>query len=151
LVPWTVYDPRVRLMVLNGLLILAIGLAVVGGQVLDRPEAAVEASVRRYAIAVSNADLDGAMAEIAPEQRAAWVDWVRGQLGNVYDVRGIAVRSPSVVERVLDREPAGPFEVTFALDVDAAFPDQFYQPTTRVPVEESDGHWYLSMPLLASV
>ena len=137
-------------MVLNGLLLVAIGLAVVGGQVLDRPEASVEASVRRYASAVSNADLDGAMAEIAPEQRATWVDWVRGQLGNVYDVRGIAVRSPAVVSRVLDRVPAGPFEVTAALDVNAAYPDQFYQPTTRVPVEEVDGRWYLAMPLLAT-
>jgi hypothetical protein len=137
-------------MVLNGLLVVAIGLAVVGGQVLDRPEASVEASVRRYASAVSNADLDAAMAEIAPEQRATWVDWVRGQLGNVYDVRGIAVRSPSVVRRVLERVPAGPFEVTAALDVNVAFPDQFYQPTTRVPVEEVDGRWYLSTPLLAT-
>ena len=139
-----------RLTLLNGLLLAAIGVAVVGGQVLDRPEASVEGSVRRYAAAVSNADLDGAMAEIAPGQRAMWVDWVRGQLGNVYDVRGIAVRSPSVIQRVVDRMPAGPFEVTAALDVNAAFPDQFYQPSTRVRVEELDGRWYLSSPLLAT-
>jgi hypothetical protein len=140
----------VRLALLNWLLLVAMGLALVGGQVLDRPEASLEGTVRRYAAAVSNADLDGAMAEIAPEQRAMWVDWVRGQLGNVYDVRGIAVRSPSVVQRVLERVPAGPFEVTAALNVNAAFPDQFYQPTTRVPVEEFDGRWYLSTPLLAT-
>jgi hypothetical protein len=140
----------VRLTLLNGLLLAAIGVAVVGGQVLDRPEASVDGSVRRYAAAVSNADLDGAMAEIAPGQRAMWVDWVRGQLGNVYDVRGIAVRSPSMIQRVVDRMPAGPFEVTAALDVNAAFPDQFSQPSTRVPVEELDGRWYLSSPLLAT-
>jgi hypothetical protein len=140
----------VRLTLANGLWLAAIGLAVVGGQVLDRPEASVEGSVRRYAAAVSNADLDGAMAEIAPEQRAVWIDWVRGQLGNVYDVRGIAVRSPSVIQRVVERVPAGPFEVTAALDVNAAFADQFYQPSARVPVEELDGRWYLSTPLLAT-
>ena len=141
----------VRLALLNAVLMVAIGLGVIGGQVLGRPEASVEGSVRRYASAVSNADLDAAMAEIAPEQRATWRDWVRGQLGNVYDVRGIAVRTPSSAQRLVQGVPAGPFEVTAVLDVNRDYPDQFYQPTARVPVEEAEGRWYLSKPLLANV
>ena len=136
-------------MALNGLLLAVMGLAIVGIQLLDRSGAAVEGSVRRYATAVSNADLDAAMAEIAPERRAAWTDWVHAQLGNVYDVRGIAVRSPSVVQRVFNGAPAGPFEVTAVMDVNRDYPDDFYQPTALVNVEEVDGRWYLAAPLLA--
>ena len=133
-------------MTLNALLLALIALAVFAVQVLDRGETAVEQSVRRYATAVSTAELDAAVAEIAPDQRSKWVDWLRSQLGNVYDVRGVAVRSPSL----LLGGRRGPFEVTAVLDVNRDYPDEFYQPTARVPVEEVDGQWYLSVPLLAS-
>jgi alkyl sulfatase BDS1-like metallo-beta-lactamase superfamily hydrolase len=135
---------------LTVVLLATVALAIGGVQVLDRSEAAVEASVRRYAAAVSAADLPAAMAEIAPDQRARWTEWVRGQLGNVYDVRGVAVRSPSVWQRLVDHGPGGPFEVTTVMDVNRDYPADFYQPTTRVPVEDVDGRPYLSVPLLAS-
>ena len=135
---------------LVGVLLALIALAIVGFEVADRAEASVEGSVRRYAAAVTNSDLDAAMAEIAPDQRERWTDWVRGQLGNVYDVRGIAVRSTSILERVAQRLSGGPREVTTVLDVDRAYPDEFYQPTTRVPVAQLDGRWYLAAPLLAT-
>jgi hypothetical protein len=134
-----------RLALVNGLLLALIALAVGGVQLLDRNEAAVEASVRRYADAVSSAQLDAAMAEIAPDQRAQWQGWVRGQLGNVYNVHGIAVRSPSV----LQPGQRGPVEVTAILDVNPDYPDEFYQPTARVPVVFVDGRPYLTAPLLA--
>jgi hypothetical protein len=140
----------VKRTVLVGALLALLTLAIGGFEVADRAEASVEASVRRYAAAVTNSDLDAAMAEIAPDQRARWTDWVQGQLGNVYDVRGIAVRSPSMLERLTQHVPGGPREVTTALDVDRDFPDEFYQPTTRVDVEAFDGRWYLAAPLLAT-
>ena len=34
------------------------------------------------------------------------------------------------------------------MDVNRDSPDQFYQPTTRVDVEQVDGRWYLAAPLL---
>ncbi|MDQ6673896.1 MAG: hypothetical protein M3069_24660, partial [Chloroflexota bacterium] len=83
--------------VVNGLLLALVGAAVVGTQLLDRSGAAVDASVRRYAAAVSTADLDTAMAEISPEHRTQWTDWVQAQLGNMYEVKGTAVRSPSIM------------------------------------------------------
>ena len=126
---------------LNAALLLLIGGAIVGVPVLDRGEAAVEASVRRYAAAVTQSDIDGAMAEIAPDQREAWRGFVTAQLGNVYEVRGIAVRASSLL--------GPPREVTTVMDVDRNYPDEFYQPTTRVGVTEVDGRWYLSVPLLA--
>ncbi len=140
---------NMRLNVLNGLLLALVALSVVGIQVLDRAEASVEGSVRRYAAAVSNGNLDAAMAEIAPDQRATWTDWVSTQSGNIYDVRGVAVRSPSVVQRLSQRVPGGPVEVTAILDVNRASAD-FYQPTARVGVEQFDGRWYLAAPLLAT-
>ncbi|HEV7664307.1 MAG TPA: hypothetical protein VGQ62_12275 [Chloroflexota bacterium] len=142
--------PRLFLPLLNGLLLAAIALAVARTQLALRDDAAVEASVRRYATAVSNADLEGALAEIAPDQRAKWQDWISGQLGNVYEVRGVAVRSPSVLRQVSERFPRTPFEATAILDVNRAFPDEFYQPTTRVPVEIVDARPYLAAPLLAT-
>ena len=131
-----------RLVAVNLGLVAFVAVAVASVQAIARPEASLEASVRRYAQAISNADLDAAMAEIAPDQRSRWTDWVRGQLGNVYEVRGVAVRAPSVLRP--------PTDVTVVLDVNKAFPDEFYQPTANVTVEESNGRWYLSAPLLAS-
>jgi hypothetical protein len=128
--------------VVDTVLIVLIALAIVGVQVIDRPAASVEASVRRYATAVSNADFDAAMAEIAPDQRARWTDWVRSQLGNIYEVRGVAVRAPFLL--------ASPSEVTVDLDVNRGYPDEFYQPTPRVPVEVYEGRPYLAAPLLAT-
>jgi hypothetical protein len=126
----------------NGALIALAALAIVGVQAADRPAASVESSVRRYAQAMSNGELDAAMAEIAPDQRAKWREWVGEQLGNVYEVRGIAVRAPSLL--------APPSEVTVDLDVNREFPEEFYQPTPRVPVEAYDGRWYLAAPLLST-
>lgn len=125
---------------MNGVLIALIGLAIVGVQLIDRPAAAVEGTVRRYALAVSIGDQDGAMAEIAPDQREQWLDWVSGQVGNQYEVRGIAVRAPSLL--------AEPIEVSVNLDVNRDAPGDFYQPTARVPVEHHNGAWYLAAPLL---
>lgn len=126
---------------LNAALLLLIATAMVGVEIADRPQASVEASVRRYAAAVGNGDLDAAMAEIAPSERAHWSDWVNGQLGNVYDVTGVAVHAPSLV--------AAPTDVTVDLDVNRAYPDQFYQASPRVAVQSADGRWYLAAPLLA--
>jgi hypothetical protein len=131
-----------RLLWLNLFLLVAVGAAIVGVQAWDRPEAAVEASVRRYATAVSNADFDAAMAEIAPSARPAWSDWVRSQLGNVYAVTGIAVRADSLL--------AAPSEVTVDLDINRGYADEFYQASPHVAVAEEGGRWYLAAPLLAS-
>jgi hypothetical protein len=139
-----------RLMLLNLVLLSALALAVVRTQLTLRQHSAVEASVRAYAAAVTNSDLQGALVEIAPEQRDRWRGFVNSQLGNVYEVRGIAVRSPSVFARALTGDAFEPFEVTAMLDVDRGSPDDFYQPTTRVPVEVQGGQAYLGAPLLST-
>jgi len=126
---------------INGVLLLLIAAAILGVEVRQQPATAVEAGVRRYAEAVTRGDLDAAMAEIAPDQRAQWSDFVSNQLGNVYDVTGVAVRTGSVLGQ--------PTDVTTDLDIDRAYPDQFYQASPRVPVEQVDGRWYLAAPLLA--
>jgi hypothetical protein len=125
----------------NGALIVLVGMAILGVEVWNRPAAAVEAGVRRYALAVSNGDLDAALAEIAPERRASSADFVKNQLGNIYDVTGVAVRTNAILGR--------PVDVTTDLDVNRAFPDQYYQAAPREPVEEVGGRWYLGAPLLA--
>jgi hypothetical protein len=131
----------VRLLLVNLVLLAAVGAAIVLVQAWDRPDAAVEASVRRYAAAVSSGDFDAAMAEIAPSARPTWSDWVQSQMGNVYAVTGIAVRADSLL--------AAPSDVTVDLDINRGYADEFYQASPRVAVSEEDGHWYLSAPLLA--
>jgi hypothetical protein len=130
-----------RALILNAVLLTLVAVAIVGVEVADRPVSTVEASVRRYAAAVTAGDFDAAMAEIAPDQRSMWNYWVRGQLGNVYDVTGIAVRAGWLLGR--------PIEVTTALDVNREYSDEFYQASPRTGVEQVDGRWYLRAPLLA--
>jgi len=122
-------------------LVLLVALAILGVEAWDRPAAAVEAGARRYAAAVTASDLDGAMAEIAPDQRAQWDAWVQSQLGNVYDVTGVAVRATWLLGQ--------PTDVTVDVDINRDYPDEFYQATPRVAVEDVVGRWYLSAPLLA--
>jgi hypothetical protein len=123
-------------------LVVLVALAILGVEAWDRPESAVEASARRYAAAVTSSDLDGAMAEIAPSERAQWNAWVQSQLGNVYDVTGVAVRATWLLGQ--------PTDVTVDVDINRNYPDEFYQATPRVAVEQVDGRWYLTAPLLAS-
>ena len=137
------------LVLLNGLLLVIIAGAIGATEVRDRDAPAVEAAVRRYAAAVAAQDLPAATAEIAPIGRAQWAPWIAGQLGNVYDVKGVAVRSPSLLDRWLHHESGAPTEVTVSMDVNRGYPDEFYQPTTRVPVSQVGGRWYLDAPLLA--
>jgi hypothetical protein len=137
-----------RLAVLDGVLLVAIAAAILAVQLLDRPAAQLDGSVRRYAAAVSTGDLETALAEIAPAERTRWRDWIAGQLGNIYEVRGVAVRAPSVLERVTRQASGEPVAVTVVLDVNRGYPAEFYQPTTSVPVEQAQGRWYLAAPLL---
>jgi hypothetical protein len=139
----------VRLVLVNGALLAAIGLAILGVTARDRAEVSVEAAVRRYAAAVTSMDLEAALDEVAPDQREDWRPWLTTQLGNIYDVRGIAVRSPSLADQIVRRAPNGPIEVSVVLDVNRDYPEEFYEPTARVPVEQVNGRWYLSRPLLA--
>jgi hypothetical protein len=138
-----------RSVLLNGLLLALIAGAIGSVQLVDRGSSAVEDAVRRYAAAVTVQDLERATAELAPASRLEWALWVEGQLGNIYEVKGIGVRSPSLLDRLLRGAPAGPVEVTVVLDVNRGYPEQFYQPTTRVGVTRVEGRWYLVEPLLA--
>jgi hypothetical protein len=109
-----------RLVVVNGLLLALAGIAIFGVIAFDHSEASVEGVVKRYALAVSSNDLDGALDEIAPDQRDAYRGGSRRRVGNIYEVRGIAVRSPSVFERVV-RRASRPSEVTVVLDVNRGY------------------------------
>ena len=130
------------LVLLNGALLLLIAAAIVAEQVLDRNTARVEAAVRGYAAAVTDEDLDAALAELAPEARAGWAEWVGGQLGNIYEVRTVSVRATRFLGR--------PIEATAVMEVNRGYPDEHYQANARVAVVEEGGRWYLQEPLLAA-
>jgi hypothetical protein len=139
-----------RLLVLaNGLLLLAIALVIGLVQLGDRSGAQIDGAVGRYAAAVGAQDLRAALAELAPDDRARWADFVQAQLGNTYEVRAVSVRSPSLLDRLVRRAPSTPYEATLVLDVDRDDPDSYYQATTRVPLRQDAGRWYLAAPPLA--
>jgi hypothetical protein len=139
----------VRLVAVNAVLLLLTALAVVLFGLVARADTAIASSVRRYAAAVGASNLEAAIAEITPSQRDMWRDWISGQLGNVYEVRGVAARSPSLLQRARGAGVGGAYEVSIVLDVNRDYPTFYFQPTPRVPVEQVDGRWYLSQPPLA--
>jgi hypothetical protein len=140
---------RTRLLAVNGLLFLALGALAAALEVVDHSSVLVESTVSRYAQAISNNEPDTALAEIAPETRSLDREFVLNQLGNVYVVRVVAVRTPSLLDRLTQPAARGPVDVTVVLDVDPGDPQAYYQPRSTVPVEEVGGRWYLSAPLLA--
>lgn len=142
-------ESAMRWLIADGVLVLAVGLAVLTVQVSARDWGAVESSVRRYALAVSTHNAEAALTEIAPDQRARWNGFITEQLGDHYDVRSVAVRTPSLIQRITQRVAMRPIEVTTVMDVNKDAPAGYYQPTTRVPVEIVDGRAYLAAPLLA--
>ncbi len=135
-------------LVVNGLLLLSLVASAIALEVVDHSSVLVESTVSRYAQAISSNDPDTALAEIAPDRRSLHRGFVLNQLGNVYVVRVVAVRTPSLLERVAHPAARGPVDVTVVLDVDPGDPLAYYQPRTTVPVEEVGGRWYLSAPLL---
>lgn len=138
-----------RWIILNAFLLFACIAATVGVQLADRSDPLIRASVRRYAQAIQSQDESAALAEIAPDQQPVWADWIHGQLGNIYEVKAVSVRSPSILQQFTAHVTRDSFEASVALDVNRGYPDYFYQPTTRVGVVIVDGHWYLTEPLLS--
>jgi len=139
----------VRWIALNALLLAAIAGAIGAVQFTDRSSPAVAQSVARYAAALQAQDLQGTEQEIAPSRRAEWEPFIRTQLGNIYEIRGFALRTPSLLDRLTRGASSTPTEATVVMDVNRGYPDQFYQPTTRVKVTFEDGRLYLAEPLLA--
>ncbi len=137
------------LVIVNGVLLLGLGGAIGLVQVSDRDGRAVEATVRSYAAALTAQQLDQAVAELAPDVRERWAGWVSGQLGNVYDVKAVSVRAPSVLDRVTRHLSGAPVQATVLMDVNKGYAGEYFQPTTRVEVRRVEGRWYLEEPLLA--
>ena len=134
---------------LNALLLLAIAAAIGAVQLTDRSAPAVVQTVNRYAAALQAQDLQATEAEIAPSRRAEWEPFIRSQLGNIYEIKGTAVRAPSLLDRLTKGAQSSPSEITVIMDVNRGWGDLFYQPTTRVKITLEDGRLYLAEPLLA--
>ena len=133
----------------NLVLLALAGAAAVLGQALDRASPAVEAAVRGYAGAMAAQDEAAALAQIAPSRRDEWRGWVQEQAGNIYEIKGLGVRTPRLVDRLAGRASAAPTEVSVVLDVNRGYPDFYYQATSQAAVVQEDGRWYLAEPLLA--
>lgn len=138
-----------RLVLLNAALLILLAGIIGAEQLLDGAPPRIQATVERYARAMEAQDLQAALAEIEPSDRPRWTAWVESQLGNIYEVKSVAVREPSGLDRILAGASGTPTEASVAMDVNRGYPDFFFQPTTRVGVVQTDGRWYLAEPLLA--
>ena len=91
-------------------------LAAVVGPLWEARQRAPEGTVRAYLAAVERRDLDGALAELAPDVRVAEREAVARQLGNGYRVESLVLGAPSVADRMLGR-PGPPAWAVVAAEV----------------------------------
>jgi hypothetical protein len=138
----------VWLVVVGALWLLAAG-AVAAGALADwRGRAASpEAPLRTYLAAVTSEDLNAALAEILPDDRADALPFVSDQLGNGYRVLGLGVRQPSLLDRLLGRATADNALITVQLDI-TQYDGETWRTTTSVPVVRTPDGWYLTRPPL---
>lgn len=120
-------------------------LCVVVGAVADYRTRASgpEAPLRTYFAAVTTEDLDAALAELLPEARPAAAPFVAEQLGNQYQILGLGVRQPSLLDRLLGR--AGDLDrarLTVQLDITLVTGETWRTTTTLWARRTPDG-WYL--------
>jgi hypothetical protein len=106
-----------------------------------------EAPLRTYLAAVTNEDLEAALAEILPAARPNAAPFVAEQLGNGYRVLGLGVRQRSLLDRLLGRGDPDSALITVQLDV-SLFTGETWRTTTSVPVVRTADGWYLARPPL---
>jgi hypothetical protein len=136
------------LVVVAALWLLGAG-AVAVGAVADRRGRASgpEAPLRTYLVAVTNEDLEAALAEITPTARPEAAPFVVEQLGNGYRVLGLGVEQPSALDRWLGRGDPDRALITVQLDI-SLFSGETWRTTTSVPVVRTAAGWYLAYPPL---
>ena len=128
--------------------LLAIAaLVAVAGPLWEARGRGPEATVRAYLTAVERGDLDGALAQLAPDAREAARERVAQQLGNRYRVGSLVLGAPSVADRLLGR-PRPPTWAVVAAEVTPAVGERWTSSSTAALVEQ-DGRWYLARPLFA--
>ena len=137
----------------TSLLLLAFAGALIGmaaaSDALGR-DRAPEAVARRYFAALEAGDAEGALGEVAPSARGMWRPFIQNGLYNQYRIKGIAVRQPSPLDRLLG-SPAVSREATIFLEITLATEDVRWEAVPRVPLVEEAGRWYLARPPLADL
>ncbi|HZR98785.1 MAG TPA: hypothetical protein VFE37_08770 [Chloroflexota bacterium] len=128
-------------------------LAVGAGTLADlRGRAAgPEAPLRTYLAAVTAEDAEAALAEVLPAARPAAIPFVVEQLGNQYEVLGLGVRQPSLLDRLRGQgPPADEALITVQLDI-VLTTGETWRTTTHVPLVRTEDGWYLVRPPLQPV
>ena len=128
------------------LLIASAGVAV-AGPAWESRRRAPKATVHAYLDAVERRDLDGALAQLAPDGREAQREQVARQLGNRYRVESLVLGAPSLADRLLGR-PRPPVWAVVAAEITPAVGERWTSSSTAELVER-DGRWYLARPLFA--
>jgi hypothetical protein len=129
-------------MLMLGWLALALGLLA------DARRGSPEPTIRQYLADLEAHRTDAALAALAPEAAGRWRDFVEFQQFNRYSVISLAVRSPSLLECLVDRRPWTATQATLVADV--LEPSGIrWRGSTLVPVISRDGGWLLERPPFA--
>ena len=128
----------VALTLLGGatLLIGAVAVSDAAGR-RDVPEE----MIRTYFYGLESLDADLSVEQILPEERGRLTPFVENSVGNHYDIVGIAVEWPSLIERAGGAQPEARTATVF-LDITQADGVR-WQAGPRVIVIRRDGRWYL--------
>ena len=129
------------------LLLAASAVVAVAGPAWESRRRAPEAVVRAYLDAVERRDLDAALAQLAPDGRAAQRERVALQLGNRYRVESLVLGAPSVADRLLGRSRPPAWAVVAAV-ITPPVGDRWTSSSTAELVDH-DGRWYLARPPFA--
>ena len=136
---------RLALIMLATMVVLLAASAVV--DLRDR-RSGPEAVARAYFVALEAGDVDGALDAIEPAAREDATPFIENSVLNTYEVRGIAVRQPSVIERPQGQR-GEPTDVTIFVDITQWTDGTQWQAGPDVPLVYEDGRWYLAKPPLA--
>ena len=128
-------------------LVTVSAIVAVVGPVWEARRRAPEAVARAYLAAVERGDLDGALAQFAPDAREAQREGVARQLGNRYRVQSLVLGAPSVIDRLVGRPRPAAWAVV-AAEI-APVVGERWQSSSTADFVERDGRWYLLRPLFA--
>jgi hypothetical protein len=133
---------------------LAVGLLALGWLTLaasllvEARRGGPELALRSHLADLEAQRLEAALGSLSPRAAERWHEFLEIQQLNSYQVVSVAVRSPSLLDSLLGREPWQPTQATLVANVTEPSGLQ-WQGSTIVPFEQIDGRWLLARPPFA--
>jgi hypothetical protein len=133
---------------LPALILLSVSATIaLVGPLVESGQRGPEGTARAYLAALSQADVESAVATIEPAARDALRDRVAWQQGNRYEHVTVVLGRPSLIDRLVGR-PLPPAWAVVTAEV-TTITGERWRSTSTAGLVEHDGVWYLLNPLFA--